>query len=84
MSDGVIILDKGGSRKRITLTAAFDGVTVQMDQNGSAADIRWNESKWSGSTTTLDVVSGLFAGVTLATFSNDLNNQEFQIMIIVV
>ena len=86
VSDGIIILEKGGRGKTITLTADFDGyVDITSDTDGMSADINWNEETWSGSTTTLEVVpSPYITGVTKITFSNNMNSRTFKVFVIVI
>ncbi len=86
VSDGIIILKKGGSSKRITLTSDFDDyVEVTTDVDGFSADAIWNEETWYGSTTTLDIVpSKTVSGVTKITFTNDYNNKSFDVFVLVI
>ena len=59
-----------------------------MDIYGYGADLNFSEDSWSGDTTTLyvdrdadDMEEGE-VGITTVTFTNDLNSQTFDILII--
>lgn len=89
VNQGIIILDPDDTRKTITLTAAFDdAVEISVDIYGYGADLNFSEDSWSGDTTTLyvdrdadDMEEGE-VGITTVTFTNDLNSQTFDILII--
>ena len=89
VNQGIVILDPDDTRKTITLTAAFDeGVEISVDIYGYGADLNFSEDSWSGDTTTLyvdrdadDMEEGE-VGITTVTFTNDLNSQTFDILII--
>lgn len=89
VNQGIIILDPDETRKTITLTTAFDdGVTVTTESYGYGADVNFAEDSWSGDTTTLyvdreayDMEEGEVA-ITTVTFTNNLNSQTFEILII--
>ena len=86
VSDGVVVLMKGGKKKTITLTANFSGyVQVESETKGVSADVKWNQESWSGSTTTLDIISSKNrSGTTTITFTNDQNNKSFKVLVIVL
>lgn len=88
VNQGIVILDSDDSRKTVTLTAAFnEAVRVSMDIYGYGADASFAESTWSGDTTTIyidrdgDLEDGEI-GITTVTFTNDLNSQSFDLLII--
>lgn len=79
----IIVLSEDDYYAGITLTVAFDqAATVSLSVDGSSADVNFDEDTWEGDTTTLSV-EPLERGVTLATFTNDINSESFSVIIIV-
>ncbi len=79
----VIVLSEDDYDETLTLTLAVDtAVTVSYNLEGSSADVSFDEDTWEGDTTTL-TISPLEKGVTLLTFSNDLNSETVSVIIIV-
>lgn len=82
-SDSIIVISESTARKSFILTVAFESaVTVNVDTSGRAANVDFSESNWSGSTTTIYVTPN-YVGTTVATFSNNLNSQTFQVLVVV-
>lgn len=80
---GYIVLKKSSSPVTVTMTADFNTyVTVTTNRTGSAAEMNFNESSWSGTTTTL-TVTPKSVGVTTVKFSNNVDSQTFTVLIIV-
>lgn len=88
VDEGIVVLDKNGPCKFITLTANFGAdVTISTDRAGSGADISFTEDKWYGSTTSLRVErktneSCARTLVTKVTFSNSVNKQTFCVLVV--
>jgi uncharacterized coiled-coil protein SlyX len=83
VSKGCIVMKKSASPINVTLTAEFNAhVTVTTNRSGSSADMTFNQSSWSGTTTTLKVTPRS-VGITTVTFTNNLDNQTFTVIIIV-
>ena len=81
-STGVIVIDKDDDTYRFTLTAHWtNGGTVKVDYSSSAAQILFEKSEWTTSTT-LRVVPKR-EGVCVVTFSNDVDSNTFSVLIIV-
>ena len=79
----VIVLSEDDYDETLTLTLAVDtAVTVSYNLEGDSADVSFDEDTWEGDTTTL-TVSPLEKGVTLLSFSNDVNSETFSVIIIV-
>lgn len=77
-----IILVKKGETKKITLTANWsNGGTVSLSYSNYAAYVDFDQSNWSYSTTLS--ITGNSTGVSVVTFSNDVNSKTFKIIIIV-
>ena len=77
-----IILVKKGETKKITLTANWsNGGTVSLSYSNYAAYVDFDQSSWSYSTTLS--ITGNSTGVSVVTFSNDINSKTFKIIIIV-
>ncbi len=80
---GIVVIEKNTTR-RIRLIADYnEHVTISTTTNGDAASIEFDESTWYGSSTTLTIKSQR-KGITTIEFSNNINNQIFTVLIIVV
>ena len=80
---GTIVLKKSASPVTVTLTADFGAyVSITTDRTGSAAEMTFNQSSWSGTTTTLKVTPKS-AGVTTVKFTNNIDSQTFTVLIVV-
>lgn len=88
VDEGIVVLDKNDACKFITLTANFGtDVTISTDRSGSGADISFTEDKWYGSTTLLRVerktsLSSVDTIVTTVTFTNNVNQQTFRVLVV--
>ena len=83
-SDSIIVVKKGERNKKFTLTASWsNGGTVDVDYNPKypSASVEFDNNSWSTSTTM--TINPKCAGMTTVTFSNDVNNQTFNMIIIV-
>lgn len=81
-STGVIVVDKDDSDCKFTLTAHWsNGGTVSVDYSSYAAFVDFDKNNWSTSTTMS--VLPLEEGITVVTFSNDVDSNSFQVLIIV-
>lgn len=77
-----IILVKRGDSKKITLTANWrNGGTVELNYSSNAASVDFDQNSWAYSTTLS--IKGNSAGVSVVTFSNNVDSKEFKIIIIV-
>ena len=81
-SDSVIVVDKNDTSCKFTLTANWSyGGTVSVDYSSSAAWVSFDNNTWSKSTTM--TVHPLWEGITVVTFSNDVDSKTFKVLIIV-
>jgi hypothetical protein len=82
---GIILVNTAETDKTITLTADwYDAFSVKLFiSNYAVADVSFSKDDWTGSTTKLNITP-CSAGVASVTFTNDLNDQTFQVLIIVV
>lgn len=82
-SDSILILNQWDSSAQFTLTANWtDGGTVSMELSDSyVADVDFDSNEWSTSTTM--TVYPYSPGVCVATFSNNVDNNVFKVLIIV-
>lgn len=77
-----IILVKKGKTKKISLTANWSkGGEVTLSCSSNAADIDFDQNSWTYSTKLS--IKGLSPGVSVATFSNDVDSNTFKIIVIV-
>lgn len=81
-SESVIVVDKNKTDRKITLTANWPSSgTVSADYSGSSAWIEFDNDSWRTSTTL--TIKPMREGVTVVTFSNDVDSKTFKIVIIV-
>ena len=81
-SESVIVLRKNEAGRKFTLTANWtSGGTVQYYRSGTSADISFDSNSWQTSTTM--TVLPLTEGITKFTFRNNIDANEFKVMIIV-
>ena len=81
-SESIIVLGKNESNRKFTLTANWaQGGNVSVDYSGSAAYISFDKNSWT--TSTQMTIKPWKEGVTIATFSNDVDSKTFKILIIV-
>lgn len=82
VSDGVVILSKGASKK-IDLVTSWDedGGTIDFYTTNDCCTIDFTEDSWYDSTKLS--IKGNSAGVTIATFFNTANSDTFKVVIIV-
>ena len=77
-----IILVKKGETKKITLTANWtNGGTVSYSYSSFAAEVEFDQDSWT--TSTKLSIAGIYSGINVVTFENDVNTQTFKIIIIV-
>ncbi len=81
-SDSVIIVDKNDTSCKFTLTANWaNGGTVSVDYSSGAARVSFDNNSWSKSTSM--TVHPYREGVTVVTFSNNVDSKTFKVLIIV-
>lgn len=83
-SESVIVVGENEKNRKFTLTANWvDGgmVSVDYDTHYPAAYVSFEENSWSISTNI--IIQPNHSGVTVVTFSNDVNEQTFNVIIIV-
>lgn len=81
-STGVIIVDKDDDDYTFTLTANWSqGGTVEVNCSSHAAMVKFDKDEWSKSTTI--TVVPIYEGVSIATFSNDVDSTTVNVLIIV-
>lgn len=77
-----IILVKKGETKKITLTANWsNGGTVTISYSSYAAYVDFDQNNWTYSTTLS--IEGNSSGISVVTFSNNVDSKTFKIIIIV-
>jgi len=82
-TDSVLILSEDYPTGLLGITADFgEPVSVTFSTTGTAASIIWSDN-WDGFTT-YAFVEPSQPGVTIATFTNDLNAQSFRVLVIVM
>lgn len=82
VSTGVIVVSKDDNDYKFTLTTNWSrGGSVELSYSSFAARIEFDEDNWYTSTT-LTVVPH-YEGVCVVTFSNDIDSDEFKVLIIV-
>ncbi len=83
VDNGIVVVSKNDKNQKITLTTAFSAAsTIDVSYSGSSAELSFDNDNWYDSTT-MTVVPHR-KGVTVATFSNDINSKTFKVIIIVV
>ena len=88
VDEGIVVLDKNDPCKFITLTANFGTyVTISTDRAGSGADISFTEDEWYGNSTRLRVerktsLSSAETIVTTVTFTNNVNQKTFRVLVV--
>lgn len=82
-SESVIVVDKDEKDRKFTLTANWtSGGSVSVDYSRSdAATVAFDSDSWT--TSTKVTVQPWRLGVTVVTFSNNVNSQTFKVLIIV-
>ncbi|MBQ7851394.1 MAG: hypothetical protein IJ342_00730, partial [Muribaculaceae bacterium] len=81
-SNSVIIVSKDDKDCKFTLTANWsNGGTVEVEYSSSAAWISFDKDEWT--TSTPITVHPQSKGVTVVTFSNDVDSKTFKVLIIV-
>lgn len=81
-SESVIIVSTAQENRKFTLTANWpNGGTVSVDYSSFAATVDFDKDSWT--TSTPMTITPHRAGVTTVTFSNDVNSETFQIVIVV-
>jgi RNA polymerase subunit RPABC4/transcription elongation factor Spt4 len=78
----VILVSKSDTSMKITLTAYWsNGGTVSTSSSSSSADVVFDDDSWD-ETTTL-TIEPYTEGISIITFSNDVDSDTFSILIIV-
>ena len=83
VSSGIVVLD--GDTRTATLELIVDfgqDARVHMDCDTGAARVEFTQTEWQGSATQLRLTA-VTPGVTVATFTNSYNAEQFEILIIV-
>lgn len=83
-NESIVVIDSNDKNKKITLTANWPkggSVSVKYDSLYPTATIAFDQVEWKTSTK-LSIIPN-YLGVSVATFSNDVNNQTFDIILIV-
>lgn len=81
-SESVIVVPKFQIGRKFTLTAYWpDGGTVSVDYSSIAATVNFDKNSWETSTSM--TITPHFAGATTVTFSNNVDSETFQIVIVV-
>lgn len=83
-SESIIVVGQSEKERKFTLTANWsNGGTVSVDYGtySPAAYVRFDQDTWTTSTTM--TIKPNHIGVTIVTFSNDVNTQTFDVIIIV-
>lgn len=81
-SDSVIVVGKNDTDCKFTLTANWsNGGTVEVEYSSSAAWVSFDNDEWY--TSTQMTVHPRSKGVTVVTFSNDVDSKTFKVLIIV-
>ena len=83
VDQGIVVLRKSSGTKEITFTGNYNvHLTVTRQLSGNSASVEFSESSWTGTTTKLKITPKK-AGVTVATFSNNVDSTTFKVLIIV-
>ena len=81
-SESIIVLRKSEVDRKFTLTANWsNGGNVSVSYSSFAASVSFDNHSWYTSTTM--TIKPAFEGVTVVTFSNDVNSSTFKVLIIV-
>ena len=81
-SDSVIVVSKSNTNYKFTLTANWsNGGTVEVNYSSNAAWVSFDDNEWY--TSTKITVHPRSKGVTVATFSNNVDSKTFKVLIIV-
>lgn len=83
-SEDIIVVDMNEKNRKFTLTAHWSNggnVSVDYDSFFPAAFVDFDQDSWS--TSTKMTVQPNYSGVTVVSFSNDVNSQIFNVIIIV-
>ena len=84
-SEGVIVVSKNQKNRKFTLTAHWpNGGTVTTDYYPrllNSADVSFDNDNWSTSTSM--TINPNREGITTVTFSNDIDNRTFDVVIVV-
>lgn len=79
---GAIVMSMADKTKQFYLTANWpEGGTVSMELSSYAADVNFDNDSWDTGTTM--TVTALEPGVCVATFSNNIDDNTFKVLIIV-
>ena len=82
VTKGTVVLSKDDMGKQITLTTDWwDGATISTSYEGTSAELDFDNNSWYEKTTMTIVPH--HEGVTIVTFSNDLNSESFKVLLIV-
>lgn len=82
--ESIVVVNKHEQNKKITLTAYWTNggtVSVNYDTYYPATSVSFDQHNWT--TSTKMTVQPNYSGITVVTFSNDVNNQTFDVIIIV-
>lgn len=83
-SESIIVVGQNEKNRKFTLTANWSNggtVSVDYDTYFPAAYVDFDQNSWS--TSTKMTITPNFSGITVVTFSNDVNRQTFDIIIVV-
>lgn len=83
-SESVIVVGRNEKNRKFTLTAHWSNggnVSVDYDTYLPAAYVDFDQNSWS--TSTKMTIEPRHSGITVVTFSNDVNRQTFDVIIIV-
>lgn len=80
-SDNLLVMKKG-YKAELTIYAGWEDGEATFETSSKAAEVKWAEESWEGTTTTV-TVEGKEAGVCMITFKNDVDKGTFQVLVIV-
>lgn len=81
-SESIIVVGKNERDRKFTLTANWSkGGNVSVSYSGKSATVSFDKNSWT--TSTKMTVNPLKDGLTVVTFSNDVNSKTFKLLIIV-
>lgn len=82
VTKGTVVLSKHDKGKQITLTTDWlDGATISTNLEGTSASLDFDNNTWYEKTTMTIVPH--HEGVTIVTFTNDLNSESFKVLLVV-
>lgn len=82
VTKGTVVLSKEDMGKQITLTTDWlDGATISTSYEGTSATLEFDNNTWYEKTTMTIVPH--HEGITLVTFTNNLNSESFKVLLIV-